>query len=521
MEASPTRAVGTTRTVLSDLATWVLRHPLALCLPVQAALLFADLGRLPVWGDEQTSLARAVLPLRELIHELQSNVHPTLYFLLLRAWLALPWPFDGIVAARAFSALTLIVATVALDRCWLARCDARTRAWMLALWSVSPALLLYGRMARSYSLQLLLATLALAAGARYAARPSLPRLVAYAAAAVALLWTHYLPASAVVASVTLVMLMRSVLARDVRAVLFALAPLPVIAIGFAGWISTFAGALGRVGAAAPYHVLGSAWLDSAAALAFTFISFTIGESVSLCMIAALALLTAPIAMLLAQGLRARPAWLAFVIPTAVIAFLGAQRWVSYAFVAGRLLFLLPFYLLLLVGGGNTRPRLRAAVCVALLVLSLGGISAYWGRTGFLNKAYVIPVGEIADRIAAAPGSADSLIIIDHHSCNLSLAAPDLNARTIQLADQATFDDVIRRTSNHDGPVWFVRATHDVSRAGWNRRVEAALAPRFSIERSAYAPYSDFDRWLMQLAGWPERPTHAVEVLELRRRGAPE
>ena len=519
MDTSPTRAAWTTRTVLAELATWLLHHPLMLCLPVQAALLFADLGRLPVWGDEQTSLYRALLPFADLVRELQSNVHPALYFLLLRAWLALPWPADAVVAARAFSALTLIAATIAIDRCWLARRDARTRAWMLALWTASPALLLYGRMARSYALQLLLATLALAAGSQYAARPNVPRLVAYAAVAVALLWTHYLPAIAVVAAVTLVMLVQSALRRDARRGLFALAPLPVIAIGFAGWISTLAGALGRVGSAAPYHVLGSAWLDSAAALAFTFISFTIGESVSPWMIAALALLAAPIAMLLVQGLRARPAWLALVIATAVIGFLGAQRWVSYAFVAGRLLFLLPFYLLLLVGGGDTRPRLRAAVCSALLVLSLGGISAYWSQAGFLNKAYVIPVGEIADRIAAAPGSADGLIIIDHHSCNLSLAAPNLRAPTIQLADQTTFDDAIRRISNHAGPVWFVRATHDVSPEGWNRRVEAALAPRFSIERNAFVPYSDFDRWLMQLAGWPERPTHALEVLELRPRPA--
>jgi hypothetical protein len=31
------------------IGAWVQRHPLVVCLPVQAALLFTDLGRLPVW----------------------------------------------------------------------------------------------------------------------------------------------------------------------------------------------------------------------------------------------------------------------------------------------------------------------------------------------------------------------------------------------------------------------------------------------------------------------------------------
>ena len=102
------------------------------------------------------------------------------------------------------------------------------------------------------------------------------------------------------------------------------------------------------------------------------------------MIAALLLLAAPLALLIAQGVRQRPAWLAVVAPAALIAFVGARHWVSYAFVAGRLLFLVPFSLLLVVLGGRTMPRLRAGVGVALLLLSLAG-SARLLRSGGISQ----------------------------------------------------------------------------------------------------------------------------------------
>jgi hypothetical protein len=494
----------------------LLRHPLVLCVPVQAALLLSDLGRLPLWGDEQASLDRAAMPFQHLVGTLQYNVHPALYFLTLRAWLSYVCRGDSIVCARAFSAVILIVATIVLDRLWLSRLDLRTRAWFLVLWTVSPVLLLYGRMARSYSLQLLLAIVALEAGRRYVARYSVARLAAYVAAALALLYIHYLPAIAVVAAVAMVMLWQQIRRRDRWGVFAALVPLPIIALGLAGWLPMFLAALGRVGARAPYRVLGGTWLDAAAVLAYTFIAFTVGECVHGWMLAALAVLAVPIGVLLMQGLRQRPPWLPIVAPAAVIAFVGANHWVSYAFVAARVLWVLPFFLLLLVAGGDMMPRLRAAVCTGLVVLSLAGLHAYFGLSGFLNKAYVIPAAQIDRMIRDSPDSTSALVIADHHSCNLTAATRALRSQTMLLFDQRSFDAAVRKAHGHRGPVWFVRGTHDISPQGWNRRMEQALASDFDIHRTPFTPYSALDRWLMGVAGWPERPTHVVEVLEMRR-----
>ena len=56
------------------------------------------------------------------------------------------------------------------------------------------------------------------------------------------------------------------------------------------------------------------------------------------------------------GVRRAPDWFAVVLPVALVGYLGASRWVSFAFIPARLLFLLPFYLLLLVRSrGATRP----------------------------------------------------------------------------------------------------------------------------------------------------------------------
>ncbi|MGH7788747.1 MAG: hypothetical protein ACRERC_17890 [Candidatus Binatia bacterium] len=499
---------------------WCRRHPLVICLPVQAALLFAALGHLPIWGDEQSSLDRAALPYDEMARVLQTNVHPMLYFLLLRGWLALPWAAEPIVRARALSALIMLLATLAVDRCWLRRLDARSRAWFLALWTLSPALLLYGRMARSYSLQLLLACLTLAAGLAYLRRASAARAVAYAALAGTLLYVHYLPGVALIAALTLVGGWNAVRARAWTGLAALGAPLLLIALAYLAWAPVFAGAVARVGGQSHAPLFGSRLADGAAALAFAGVSFTIGEALHPWMLVAALALAPGVLVLVAYGAHQQPPWLAPVAVAALIAFAGAVRWVSYAFVAGRLLFLLPFALLLLVLGGRRAPRLRAAVGLGLLIVSLGGVHAYFTAADFLNQAYVIPAGEISARIAAGTGAAPPSVIFDHHSANLGpvMRALPPGAHTVLVAGPADLEAVAALAAQPADVIWFVRSAHDSSPDGLNRRIEAYFAG-FDTRRSGFAPYSTVDRWLMQLLGWPHPPANAVELLEWHRPAA--
>src|SRR5204862_2009299 len=121
----------------------------------------------------------------------RGDIHPPLYYLLVHYWLQLPWSASLLVKARAFSGLWALASTVALHRLWFR--DAR----FLLLWALSPCLILYGRMGRSYTLQMFLACLALYWGLSLIRDPH-RRLAMwmYSAACILLLYTHYLPAAA-------------------------------------------------------------------------------------------------------------------------------------------------------------------------------------------------------------------------------------------------------------------------------------------------------------------------------------
>jgi hypothetical protein len=502
------------------LAVWLARNPLALCLPAQAALLLVDLAHLPVWGDEAASLSRAVLPAAELRDVLRGNVHPLLYFQLLGAWLELPLDATPIVRARALSALCVLASTLVVDRCWARRLDPASRWWLLAVWTLSPALLLYGRMARSYGLQLLLACLALHAGQRYVARTTAAPLVAYAAAVVLLLHIHYLPGIAVAAGVTFALLRQGARRPDLRSALALLAPVALIGAAIALWTPPIVDALRRVAAGTPYHALGNAWTDAAIALAYTAVSATVGETFHPWMLPAVAAVTPAAVLLAVRGGRTHNEWLGVVLPAAIVGFAGAVQWVSYAFVASRLLFLLPFYLLLVVSAGRVWPRARAVTCGAMLCLSAAAIAMYFQQVGFLNKAYVIPGAEIGRIIRERSSTARPAVLLDNFSTNLIVLLPDLPAdAVVMLIADSNGAAEAAQSAEPGGPdlVWFARNARDSSPEGLNRRVEDAFAPRFTISRTGFVPYTALDRAIMAVAGWPVSPRYVIELLEMRRR----
>src|SRR5258706_13692255 len=93
----------------------------------------------------------------------------------------------------AMSCIWALLATVIFDRGWLQTEPLRIQRMFLALWVLSPCWLLYARMARSYSMQLALALLAIHAALEWMKRPqSILWLVAFSGAAAVLLYTHYL-----------------------------------------------------------------------------------------------------------------------------------------------------------------------------------------------------------------------------------------------------------------------------------------------------------------------------------------
>ncbi|AUF99604.1 hypothetical protein CXQ81_03035 [Pseudomonas sp. 09C 129] len=172
-----------------------------------AATRFYDLTAAAIWGDEGSSLLLSRYGLSELWVHAAHDVHPPLYFMLLRGWIALFG--DGIFAIRSFSAWPGIVC-VGLG-VWLVAQIASRRAAILAgfLLALLPTAVRYSQEVRMYALLgvwLLGATLALVYWLRQPRRQRY--LVYYTLLMSAAFYTHYFTALCVLAHWAYLLLLR-------------------------------------------------------------------------------------------------------------------------------------------------------------------------------------------------------------------------------------------------------------------------------------------------------------------------
>lgn len=144
---------------------------LALCL-LAFALRIVTLDAQPIWWDEAISIHLATSTLAEIVDNRAGNLHPPLYFFLLKGWVALAG--DSAFAVRFFSAwfsVLLVPALYAIGRRWLGR---RVGAIAAVLAALSPLYLAYAQEARVYALLPLVYVALLDAACRLA-RSSSPR----------------------------------------------------------------------------------------------------------------------------------------------------------------------------------------------------------------------------------------------------------------------------------------------------------------------------------------------------------
>src|SRR5206468_3303482 len=154
---------------------------------------------------------------------------------------------------------------------------------------------------------------------------------------------------------------------------------------------------------------------------------------------------------------------------------GVVHWVSFAFVPARLLFLLPFWVLLI-----TR---RAWIAVVLAGLSVVSLVSYFRQENFLNKGYLLPFDRIADIIQQRTGG---------RPAQLEVQAPGLDVspltRRLRIASAAR-PEVIWVLSNRD----------------------EVLPPAGTdlVRRDQFVPYSKLDHAMIKLLGWPVLPSHVL------------
>ena len=483
-----------------------MRHAwLALCLIVQAVVLTHRLDLLPMWGDELFTISVAQIPVGKMVDVVRGDIHPPLYFLLAHYWIQINWTRitsgDVLVQLRLLSVLFALLSTVALDRLWLKRTPPRTRLWCLALWTFSACLLLYSRMARSYSLQVLLFVVVCWAAWRWNEEfASWSRLLICAASLTALLYTHYVPGFAAWAGVNVLLLAH--VRKGARWRLGRWLIGNAIVVGaYLPWLMLTS--MLTVWRAKPGLLLvtGNTPMESGVKLGYWVFSFFYGEAIPVWMLPVTALLAIPAVWLLWMGAQAARGWVLPAAATALLGFVGVAGWVSYAFGPARLLFLLPVALLAIAAGANYAPRAGNVIAGALLAANLVGIGSYFQARDLLNIGYLAPLDRMALDIAGSSTPADTVVLVDGPNLSgvvLDYYLPGFSVRYLFTEQDA---EAARREVNApvNRHVWFLRNPHDITPGHVLERLETELRNSWHGQLHPYMSFSPTHKMLMRLA----------------------
>ena len=488
---------------------------LPLWLALQAVLVFSNLELLPIWGDEQFTLNVIGLDAGKALAALRADIHPPLYYFLVSAWADLPFDASLISRVRAFSGLWALLSTLLIYRLWVRDLPSPTRLWFFALWALSPALVLYARIGRSYTLQLFLACLLLYFAARFVRAPDDRRAAAaYTLTATVLLYVHYLPALALMAATAAWLVVRCFRERTRGSFAALVIPHAAVLLFYAPWAATLAGAIRRVAVTESYSLVDSWWGEALIRLLYWFCSFTFGETLPPWGIAVAGAISLPAVWMIGkridQRLQDGDADLGLALLGAAVAFLGASSWVSFAAVPGRVLFLLPLYLLLLAAAGSVRPIASAVIRGAILFLGVVSLTSYFHKTDFFNKGYLIPFDEMAERIENSRQAESSLVVIDGYNCDPGpfVAAIENSVDTVVVNTRRA-----RRRAREKlrprrrGTIWHLRGTHDISPGRFHDRLEKRLRRLCRADLTPYLPYSAHERRFLAWTGRPAPPEY--------------
>jgi hypothetical protein len=487
------------------------QKPLLWALPLQALLLLSNLGLLDPWNDEWFTVKTVSQPLSYLAFF--DPMNPPLHYMLLHYWIQLPWTVSPLASMRAASAVWALIATLVIYAAWLRREAPRFQAMFLALWVLSPCLLLHARMARSYSMQLALASLAIFTASQWAEQPrNWKWLLVYLGSNVALLYTHYLSGLAVAAGVCVSFLLK-------KRFTLAAGQVTLLAGFYAAWVPTLGSSLGLwIGSPQTYEG-GNLISDQIVRLAYLFVSFSFGETISTVSLLLSVALTPFViyALWRTVGTRTggiRPAWIPIVLVATAVAWIGVSRFEPFVLVPNHLFWVLPFFLILIVR------QIRPLAFVALLVLYAGVDYAYFTRSGFLVKPYAAPYKEMADVIRDRASGQNTIIAVDPWG---SFSQPLLNrlgdsVQVTLLSDEASAREVLNAAqSGPSGPsaILLWRRTSDVSPMSFVTKLERDLSEIRQVHYHDFVAYSPPERWARRLLRGPDQPEYYYRLSEFR------
>ena len=351
----------------------------------------------PVWTDELVVIQNAAKPLSVLLSGQSDNQQPPLYLVYIHAVIAI---FGrNLAALRIASALPGIAVLVYVHRLASRFCPSAAVAavWLVAL---SPALILYERMACDHAL---VAALATASTFYFLAAVEQGRpvdFVAYFACIFLMLITSYLCLFLLIAQ-GIGLLLRLFVLRELNSFNVLLCQLGAAVMFFPWFYSDFTATANRDNPALIEDATISLGLHGfVRRIGLPAYVHLVGETVYPWTWAAVAIAAIAAGIALYFGIRAvltRPEWilplssLAVVILAAAVtstSTVGADQSVGY--MGKRVMFVIPLYYILLAAGYSAIPnrRLAGVVLAALLSVNAYSVTNYWLGQQFLNPAYV-------------------------------------------------------------------------------------------------------------------------------------
>lgn len=494
---------------------------------VQSILYCLSLNLLPMWGDEAFTVAVSAESPSRIVAIIRNDIHPPLYFLLAHWWREIPVSADPLVRLRLLSVVFAILTTIFVERRWLRDASGGIRDWFLLLWTFSPCLLLFGRMARSYSMQVFLSVVAIWFVLEFAEDvSSWRRLIWFVVSLTALLYTHYVPGIAIWAGANILLLAR--IRSGTKQPFWRTWVLPnaLVLTAYLPWLLTLTGALHRWEHKSVYNVTGNPWLEQVVKLGYWFYSFAFGEAIPIWLLPVTVLLAVPCLWLFFSGARRRWNWFLPALGAAAIAYLGATRWVSYPFMGARLLFLLPLFVVAIAAGVESKRRVGTVLGVILFGANLAGVWSYFGARDILNIGYLAPHRKIAAEIVLHSNPADTVVWIDSLNIDAGVLEyylpKDFRIRLLDTPESvaAARAELDSGTVRH---VWFVRNPHDISPGHVFGKLEDEMKVKwYNHSLHPYVPFSPTHLAIMHGMAmlhhdeWRNPPRYMYEVWEFWR-----
>ncbi len=365
------------------------------------------LGAQSFWNDEGNSARLSERSLAAIIEGTAADIHPPLYYLLLRGWRALAGDTEfGLRALSAYAGLLTVAVVAALARARPPTADRRpppedrspTDFFPALLAAVAPVLVYYSQETRMYALLALLAAGSTWVLLNWLGGAGRPWAVAYVLLLAAGLYTHYFFPAVVLAHGLVVLLVGRRLAAGRRPPVVVWSLLAVAAVVlYVPWLPIFlrqvGGRAGQRAGLLPFLGDSGRWL---------VLGQTAGRGEALWALVAAGLLGL---LGLFAGRRALVAVASIVVPLGLMYLVGATDPAFYKF----LLVAAPF-VCLLMGLAWARPRRWLWLPALLTALVLAGSAVSLGHL-YTDPAYArADYRGMAARIAADTGNAGVILV---------------------------------------------------------------------------------------------------------------